>query len=183
MDARKGAMAKLSIGLRKTRTLHPRKRFEYQDVGEALTDRRSHCARTRAEISIGPDTGEREMHKRNIIERLLERHEKRKEPIARQRLIRIYEKERREAADEIQRLQDQLSAVHATAADNEYAQWERITELETVLREMLQVFGKPIHDGSVDGEVSYKGARAAVNRARAALVPPTKSPMRIFSVH
>lgn len=123
------------------------------------------------------------MRKRYIVERLLKRHKTRKDAIARQKAIRIYEKEREEAASEIQRLEDQLCAVFATAADNEYSQWERIRELEEALSEMLRVFGKPIHDGPVDGSASYEGACAAVIRARAALVPPSNPPVKIFCVH
>jgi hypothetical protein len=123
------------------------------------------------------------MAKRYIVERLLKRHEIRDDPHRRRRAFRIYENEREEAANEILRLESQLGAVHACAADNEYSQWERITELEEALSDMLRVFGKPIHDGSIDGGASYKGACDAVNRARAALVPPSEPLAKIFCYH
>jgi hypothetical protein len=123
------------------------------------------------------------MRKQYIVERLLKRHETGKDPLARQRTIRAYEKEREEAAIEIQRLEGQLGAIHACAADNEYFQWERIRELEEALSDMLRVFGRLRHDGSVDGGATYKGACEAVNRARLALVPPIKPLAKIFCFH
>jgi hypothetical protein len=123
------------------------------------------------------------MRKRYIGERLLKRHETRRDPIARQRLIRIYESEREEAAHEIQRLEEQLCVVHAASADNEYVQWERIRELEEAIGDMLRVFGKPIHNESVDGGATYKGACKAVNRAQSALASSTEPIAKIFCFH
>ena len=70
------------------------------------------------------------MSQRYIAERLREHHENRDTPHACQKAILAYEEERHEAADEIQRLIDELSAVHGSASENDYSQWERITELE-----------------------------------------------------
>lgn len=123
------------------------------------------------------------MAKRYIVERLLKRHEIPDDPHRRPRAFRIYENEREEAANEILRLESRLCAIHACAADNECSQWERITELAEALSDMLRVFGKPIHDGSLNGGAPYKGACAAVNRARAALVPPSAPLAKIFCHH
>src|SRR6476659_6185499 len=81
------------------------------------------------------------MTDRNIIERLRERHENRDNPSAWQQAICTYEEERDEAADEIQRLYDQLSVVHASASDIEYSQWERIRELEEAVEGVMREFG------------------------------------------
>jgi hypothetical protein len=122
------------------------------------------------------------MGKPHIIERLRKRLKTGKYPKACRQAIRLYERERDEAADEIDRLLDQLSVVHACAADNEYFQWEKIEQLETALGEMLRVFGGPIPNGSVDAG-TFKGARQAVRRARAALARRSERLAKIFTFH
>ena len=110
------------------------------------------------------------MSERNIVERLRTLHEKRENQFAWREVIRTYEQERKEAADEIERLGNQLSVAHASASDTEYHQWERIRAMEAALGEMLQVLGKPpILDGSVNSGACDQLTREVINRARAAL--------------
>ena len=111
------------------------------------------------------------MGKRDIVERLRKRFEIHQNRRVWREGIRTYERERDEAADKIKRLEDQLSTVHASAADNEYSHWQRIEELEAALG-----------DGSINGDASYKGSCKAVNRAREVLVP-RKPPVKIFCLH
>lgn len=127
--------------------------------------------------------GEGKVPKRYIAERLRRRHADRKDPSAWQKVIRAYERERSEAADEIARLDRELSTVHACAADNEYDQWERIRELEKALTEILRVFDKPTHDGAVTGGVPHKATRDVLNRARSALALGSNRIATIFCFH
>jgi hypothetical protein len=96
-------------------------------------------------------------------------------------VIRVYEEERDQAADEIQRLRDanenlcdQISVLHATGEENYYSQFERIRELEEVLEDMLRAFSRPIRDQSGEGALHTKVCEV-LNRARALLHPAGES--------
>jgi hypothetical protein len=123
------------------------------------------------------------VRRRYITERLRTRHANREDPNAWQKVLRAYERQRSEAADEIDRLDRELSTVHACAADNEYDQWERIRELEEALAQMLRVSDKPTHDGAVTGGIPYKATREVLNRARSALALASNRVATIFCFH